>query len=769
MGEFNPTWSAAQNGFPGNLDAENKSTQLNQLLGSHAITPVYQGSQVVTPIVGTQWVWRQGSNAIDFDQPFVMSGTSIGHVTVPVLPTGNGADLLITLCPDDGSGNPNTSAPVASTKIPASWITNLAASQGLANASSPLMQALYNTRYGTNSIFQGIPWGYPAGTVGGTAIGSGVATSDNYMVLAGGEVGGTTASSMVFIAQYAGGNVMNRAVAGPSLPQATNSGALALTSDTAVFVGGASASGAAYANVYTASWDPNAGQLGAWSLQAALPTALWSPAVAVDGETVYIVGGTNGTSYFNTVYYASVSGGQITAWQQATPYPTNIFSATCAVVGGYLVVAGGLLTSAVTSVTNAVYYAKIAADGSLGVWQTGTPLPLAVYAGNSGWNQVVCDNQLAIIGGNTGSGTTTDRIQMISVDSAGPAPTIPLSVWRQPVNSAFGAFADGTGSYEVIELVASTSLYYYSDFTPVPLVPVPFPVTGLTSGATYHWVLQTTVYNGTDGTDYLSIGTSDNNSYTTSYGNAQSRSRWSGAWTPIAAPWCVPIAVYNNAVNGTAPIGMWSDPASAGPPQETGVLLYSYPNRLVGVCEATLFANDPQNSNPTFVSGTSPWTAVNCTLTQSNTQVHGGYTESGLITPNGTSATVYAQSELIRVTPGQWYQAQGWLYSTPGWSSVSLSVNWFDGNQGYLSTSSHTVSLAAATWTQQVNNFQAPAGAAYATLVPTEGGTPSAAALLYLSYLTLTNADPRVLPSVAQVLYEGTNPLWPPTGVAQLA
>ena len=61
----------------------------------------------------------------------------------------------------------------------------------------------------------------------------------------------------------------------------------------------------------------------------------------------------------------------------------------------------------------------------------------------------------------------------------------------------------------------------------------------------------------------------------------------------------------------------------------------------------------------------------------------------------------------------------------------------------------------------------APEGAAYASLVPTMGGTPSAGNPLYISYATLLRTDPITLSSVAEVTYEDANP-WGPTGVDQL-
>ncbi len=305
----------------------------------------------------------------------------------------------------------------------------------------------------------------------------------------------------------------------------------------------------------------------------------------------------------------------------------------------------------------------------------------------------------------------------------------------------------------------NNAVYVYS-MTPVSLISVPLPASGLTSGATYHVTLHQRP-TGNPLNDYLQFGAGVGGLASTFKYRAVGSA---GAWTADPSR-SILIQVFDQTA-GNLPLHTWQDPNASNLAATASTFAWGYAGRLRGHCEAILSPNDPLDSNPTFVSGTSPWTATGGTLTQSNAQTHGGYTESGLLTPNGTSALAYASSEKMRVTPGQWYRAQGWFYSPTGWANVSLSVNWFDSSQAYLSTSSSTVSLAAATWTQQVNNFQAPTGAAYATLVPTQGGTPGVTNTLFLSYLTLTNTDPSALASVAVVNYGGD--IGAPTGVTQL-
>jgi hypothetical protein len=164
------------------------------------------------------------------------------------------------------------------------------------------------------------------------------------------------------------------------------------------------------------------------------------------------------------------------------------------------------------------------------------------------------------------------------------------------------------------------------------------------------------------------------------------------------------------------------------------------------------------------------------TFVQSAAQTHGGFPFSGLLTPNGVATQAFAASELFPVQQGggpfygasSWYLADGWFYSTPGTSNFSFSVAWYDRLGTLLSTSASTITLAAATWTHVQNYFEAPANAAQAQLVPTEGGTPANTKLLYVSNAFLIQSWECVgaFCSAATVNY-GAAP-WPPTGVTQL-
>ncbi|MDQ0758690.1 hypothetical protein [Streptomyces canus] len=147
------------------------------------------------------------------------------------------------------------------------------------------------------------------------------------------------------------------------------------------------------------------------------------------------------------------------------------------------------------------------------------------------------------------------------------------------------------------------------------------------------------------------------------------------------------------------------------------------------------------NTNPTFETDTSQWTAVNATLTRSNAQSkYGGW--SGLLTSTAGS-TPRAEHARAAVTPGQGIRASGWLYSpaTVG-TSLGLNVNWYDASLAYLSTSSNSSTPASGVWTFMDATFTAPANAVWGGLLYAINGTPGAGVLLYGDDIRLRAATP---------------------------
>lgn len=760
-----PTYSAARSGLLGDPGAVDASAQVSQFLGSHGVTAIYQGAQILTPNgpgAGSPtptdfWFYHLDGN--DYDQPFTMSGTAVGRVSVPVLPVGTGADLIVSLCPDS-SGAPGT--PITTTRIPAAWITQLAAVAGAAGPSSslqlttPVPAPLATPQFNALMFGAGVSytWTPPAGSSAGAITYPITIGTGNYMVMVGGSIGSNGAVN-TYTVPWEGGVVLGAAVAQPSLPETLALTALMVNSTTLITAGGANNSTTLTSSVYTAGWNPATGQISSWSQQAALPQAVGGAFGAATDNAVYVVGGQNSTpALLNTVYWATISNGQIASWKTGPPLPVAVKGPFVAIIGNYLVVAGGDTNVGLTTVSNAVYYATINADGSLGSWQSGPPMPYGMGNGNSGfmvWNSA----GLALIGGYNGSSQSTE-IQNLSFGPDGPG-VWTLTTLAAPDGNA--VFPIGPGQWQVFSLYSTS--YATAPQYQVPQISVPLPTTGLTNGATYHVLMRQA---GGDLSNYLRMPSQ----YQAFPGNPTVQSRISSGgstWTPDIAGYAVPITIYDQTVSGQ-PLHFWSD---SGARHTMLVNTTTADNTLLGVLEATAQPGPVLNMNPTFTSGTAPWVATGGTVAQSSAHTRGNLPYSGLLTPSGSAATAQIESEKIAVLQGHNYTAPAWLYSPTGYANVAVNINWYNASGTLLSTTSGTVtSVAASTWTQITTTSTGgiPAGASTGTIVIAETGTPPSSALLYI-YAAIQDVSGPMLASVAQVNYPGAYQL--PTGITQLA
>lgn len=780
-----PNWKAAKDGIPGDLNATNHASQVDQLLGIHNITAVRTGVQLVQPAGGANFTWLSYGSATDFAQPFVMPAahTAIGRVCLPLKPVGSGADVMVSLYPDNGSGSPNTSNLLGSTVIPASWLTNLSAPNGL-ESGGPLAIGRYNTMYMTGGFVQ-TTWAPPAGGVNGSGVFASQATSGNFIITAGGSDAAGSPSSIpkVFTSQYSGGGVEQLSVPQPSLPINVEQGTVMVSSSAVVYAGGitfVTGVGTTQNTVWTASWNPSTGEMGSWSSQTALPTTSSQAGGAVSGNNIYYIGGVSGVSglQVNTVYGNSVTNGQLGSWVNLNPLPVSLQRPITAAVNGWLLVCGGNLLGAGSGDDGSTgfYYAKIQSDGSIGPWITGPSLPVATLAYNPGWNTAVTNNALALITGRGAAGAFQDAMQIMAVTADGPAEKWQYTHWSHATTEQYGFFANGDGSWDVIALNFPNNYYEFTKVIPVPVISVPLPVTGLSAGATYHVVVQQRT--STSASDYVQIGIT--NAALTN--DALKSSRHSGTWSTAQTGYSAPMAVFDNSVS-TPIVHTWEDPSSTGSSSSNNIasrastFVYNADVLPVGVLESTVLPNDALNANPTFTSGVSNWTAHNCTFVQSNAQVHGGFSFSGLMTPNGVASAPNVTSELVPIlsfppvqSSAQWYSVNGWFYSPTGWSNVSASVDWYDSSKIYITTTNSTRTISAATWTNIVSYNLAPAGAAFASINIIEGSTPAAGNTLYFSNVMITAANEmtQTLSTVSQITYASSGSVQP-TGVTQLA
>lgn len=765
-----PSWEAAANGLPGNLNATNQAAQLAQLLGTHAMTAIYEGTQILTAAPASTgsfpalvWVNPQTVTGgvgylpeYDVAQPFTMPAgqTAIGRIKAALLPVGDGADLQVSLCAD-AFGSPG--AVLASTIVPKEQLTALAAPAGL-TAAGPLAAAADNILQA--GLFTARAWTGAATSAGGLLSSASAAYSGNYLALIGGTDSSSSATLPTVYTVQLTTDGPGPAVAQPSLPQGLVAAGVAATSDTLIVAGGWT--GTAFsAAVYTATWNSNTGTVSAWSSQAALPHAVQSCPTAVwNNTTVFVLGGRDSSNVYADVYAGTLSNGTVTAWNVSQPLPVPLYGAITAVIGNLLIVAGGFPTIGGSAVST-TYWAQINPDGSLSAWQTGPTMPQAIGNVDPGIT-LVTDSGLYIMGGNPADtpGSFSPSLQSLTATADG------LGTWQQQIlgNNATislitGGFSNGDGSYTLTAFsLGSGPFSNTATVDTVPYPSIPLPASGLTPGATYHLVFHQI---GGDLDNNLQVGEITTTATQWLYSTRYSGGPWTGH-----ANHAILFQIYDQTATGDL-LHVWQDPGSSNLAAATVTQVFNSRGLLLGVCESTLQLDTALNSNPTFTTGTAPWTAVFGTLTQSSAKTHGGYAFSGLLTPAGGQFEAYAVTEQCPISPGQWVTADGWVYSPTGWGAVSLSVVWHDSTGAVLSQTDNKINVVANAWVELTNTFQAPAGAAFAALAAAELNNPAASNLLYLSNVRLTAADPVPLPSVAQVTYDASG--WPPTGVTQLA
>ncbi len=150
---------------------------------------------------------------------------------------------------------------------------------------------------------------------------------------------------------------------------------------------------------------------GSWSYNtgiSALPGARAGHRAEIANGYLYAIGGysgASGTTVQASVYYAKLNGsGGAGAWSTANSLPVGLKYHCSGVANGYMYVWGGDTGS---SISNAIYYAKLNNDGSLGSWQTSAQtMPTGVASAGC----AIINGRLYSFGGVSSTGTTTSAV-----------------------------------------------------------------------------------------------------------------------------------------------------------------------------------------------------------------------------------------------------------------------------------------------------------------------------------------------------------------------
>ena len=799
---------AAHNGLIRNTGTSDvvataKSDDINQFLGSHNDQILYYGDPVngnVQVSGGTNFNWVTVKGTLDYAQPITFTSGSnltssnpwdyLGRVTIPLLAQGSGANVRVTLCQDQGGGsNPNLLKPIASTLIPANWLTTLGAPFGLAQG-GPMAHPAFNTMYlsgGTTTT----NWTGPSAVAGSNSSGFSASTySGNTFIMAGGQDSGGNPLPLVATATWTGGTSMGGAMAQPSLPVASYNGSLAASTPTStlVYMGGRNNSTALSA-VYTASWNSLTGAVGSWSSQASLPSVMSNSCSAVNPVTgtVYIAGGLDTSGNVNSnVYYANPSNGQISSWNVGPSLPAIRWGGYLACIGNFLIYAGGsnFVTGGVGGAgQQTVWYATLDTAGNItGTWQTTIPdLPVGVFSPSSGQNGfVVTDSAIMILAGLTSSGGAglTSLCQVLTVANGDIAPNWELFRWTESIDSPWAAFQTGnSGQWQIFRMAPNSGQIKSATAVPVPKVSVPLPdfISGMVNGTTYHVVIQ--VAPGIDSSSYVQVGFANGlqNLPNAIQQNRHQSNDVGGSWTNVSisgmnTPVGIPIGFYSQGgttytTNGYYQRILHTVEDFTGTPGSSynryQSLQYSanrvtthtknYKQLATGVAEATLTQNLTSflNRDPTFLDGSAYWNAGVGTfaIASSPSPASGVSSLSGLLTSTGATTTYFISeyeptlNSGWSVLTGNAVAAQGAffylvmckIYSSIAGNSGSnigfgFNVNWYDNQVNYITTSNYTYyNYSANTWTDIVANYRPPIGARFYRLTPTVANYPNGA------------------------------------------
>lgn len=179
------------------------------------------------------------------------------------------------------------------------------------------------------------------------------------------------------------------------------------------------------------------GTIGTWQYTANLPFTGTPSAVAYNGY-VYIVGGYYNNNHQNRVFFAPInSNGTIGTWTETSSMNLQRTPSSF-VYNGYIYASGGAYSGGTN--TNAVEYARINTDGSLGAWQYTSSMNVATR----GHITFVCNGYAYRLSGhdsNSPSGVYSST-EYAKINSNGT-----LGSWTLSTNMNTGRYGGGGGVY----------------------------------------------------------------------------------------------------------------------------------------------------------------------------------------------------------------------------------------------------------------------------------------------------------------------------------
>jgi hypothetical protein len=240
-----------------------------------------------------------------------------------------------------------------------------------------------------------------AGNVLPSARGYHISTAHHgYLYAVGGYNAGATADALA-APILANGNVGAWTVPSTAMPSGRMGHSAALLNGMLYVTGGNDSGGGYRADARWALLNTN-GTVGAWTTTSPFTTARSQHATVAANGYLYVIAGRDASANpFSDVQYAPIrADGTLGTWASAGANfsPSGRFGLAAAASKGYLYVLGGAGSGGTTFAE--VFYAPFNANGTVGTWVAGTPLPTARY----GLDAAVYNGYLYITGGHDSGG-----------------------------------------------------------------------------------------------------------------------------------------------------------------------------------------------------------------------------------------------------------------------------------------------------------------------------------------------------------------------------
>ena len=201
-----------------------------------------------------------------------------------------------------------------------------------------------------------------------------------------------------------------------SLADTYEFGAAATVGNYIYFMGGQGSNGSDVPYTWYAKPNPD-GSLPAWAATANINTAKESMGAVSYSGSIYLLGGYTGTQQVNDVIYAKPNtDGTVSSWASTTALPTALNHIAAVTASGYMYATGGF--DGYNSVAT-VYYAPINANGTVGSWASTTALPTALH----GHRAFINNGYLYVLAGktvvNNNSGTPSNAVYYAPINANG--------------------------------------------------------------------------------------------------------------------------------------------------------------------------------------------------------------------------------------------------------------------------------------------------------------------------------------------------------------